>query len=227
MDAISFVLGVKSAQLRSSQLKDLVYRGRRLARGPTDGSEDTGDQDDAQDDSDGEEGQGEGTAKKAWVLAVYEDENKKEWFFQRMCVSRVTLASPRGSHRFIAFLPLVHPSIVSTTRLSRMLPTILLSSRTTSLSKQKTSSSSREMWKPLPPNHRENLPVSLSKSLVPSSWRQITRRQRKHKNELPRTLRSILRRGGVSLVKYDSIKNKRAKQNTLRVSVKKKFVPLR
>ncbi|TFK48882.1 P-loop containing nucleoside triphosphate hydrolase protein [Heliocybe sulcata] len=32
MDAISFVLGVKSAQLRSSQLKDLVYRGRRLAR---------------------------------------------------------------------------------------------------------------------------------------------------------------------------------------------------
>jgi chromosome segregation ATPase len=32
MDAISFVLGVKSAQLRSSQLRDLVYRGRRLAR---------------------------------------------------------------------------------------------------------------------------------------------------------------------------------------------------
>ena len=28
MDAISFVLGVKSAQLRSSQLKDLIYRGR-------------------------------------------------------------------------------------------------------------------------------------------------------------------------------------------------------
>ena len=32
MDAISFVLGVKSAQLRSSQLKDLVYRGRRLQK---------------------------------------------------------------------------------------------------------------------------------------------------------------------------------------------------
>ncbi|KAI0261412.1 RecF/RecN/SMC, partial [Russula aff. rugulosa BPL654] len=31
MDAISFVLGVRSAQLRSSQLRDLVYRGRRLA----------------------------------------------------------------------------------------------------------------------------------------------------------------------------------------------------
>ncbi|KAN0084141.1 RecF/RecN/SMC [Tylopilus felleus] len=83
MDAISFVLGVKSAQLRSSQLKDLVYRGRRLARGPSDGSEDTQGQDDAEDDSDGEENEGEGTAKKAWVLAVYEDEKKKEWLFQR------------------------------------------------------------------------------------------------------------------------------------------------
>ena len=30
-----------------------------------------------------EEGEGEGTAKKAWVLAVYEDQNKREWKFQR------------------------------------------------------------------------------------------------------------------------------------------------
>lgn len=117
MDAISFVLGVKSAQLRSSQLKDLVYRGRRLARGPTDGSEDTQDQDDRKDESDEEENQGEGTAKKAWVLAVYEDENKKEWFFQRTCVSRSTFASVRASHPPIAFPPLVHPSIVSTIEL--------------------------------------------------------------------------------------------------------------
>ncbi|KAI0078626.1 cohesin complex subunit psm1 [Panus rudis PR-1116 ss-1] len=75
MDAISFVLGVKSAQLRSSQLKDLVYRGRRLARGSQVGSE-------AQDEEE-EEGEGEGTAKKAWVLAVYEDADGKEWTFQR------------------------------------------------------------------------------------------------------------------------------------------------
>lgn len=94
MDAISFVLGVKSAQLRSSQLKDLVYRGRRLARGPTDGSEDTQDQEDAEDDSDGEQDQGEGTAKKAWVLAVYEDGKKKEWFFQRTCVSHCSCLCP-------------------------------------------------------------------------------------------------------------------------------------
>ena len=29
------------------------------------------------------EGEGEGTAKKAWVLAVYEDADMKEWRFQR------------------------------------------------------------------------------------------------------------------------------------------------
>ena len=39
MDAISFVLGIKSAQLRSSQLKDLVYRGRRLENGSADASQ--------------------------------------------------------------------------------------------------------------------------------------------------------------------------------------------
>ena len=39
MDAISFVLGVKSAQLRSSQLKDLVYRGRRLEKSSADASQ--------------------------------------------------------------------------------------------------------------------------------------------------------------------------------------------
>ncbi|GJE85341.1 chromosome segregation protein SMC [Phanerochaete sordida] len=76
MDAISFVLGVKSAQLRSSQLKDLVYRGRRLARnGEELPSEATPDDED--------EGDGEGTAKKAWVLAVIQDADGKEWQFQR------------------------------------------------------------------------------------------------------------------------------------------------
>lgn len=77
MDAISFVLGVKSAQLRSSQLKDLVYRGRRLARE----SAEAGSQ--AVEEDEEEEDEGEGTAKKAWVLAVYEDAEKKEWRFQR------------------------------------------------------------------------------------------------------------------------------------------------
>jgi structural maintenance of chromosome 1 len=78
MDAISFVLGIKSAQLRSSQLKDLVYRGRRLARG--DGPL-------PEEEQEEETHEGEGTAQKAWVLAVYEDEAKKEWKFQRTCAT--------------------------------------------------------------------------------------------------------------------------------------------
>jgi structural maintenance of chromosome 1 len=84
MDAISFVLGVKSAQLRSSQLKDLVYRGRRLGTHGVDGESDAGEENEAEEEEEAEDG--EGTAKKAWVLAVYEDENKKKWNFQRTCV---------------------------------------------------------------------------------------------------------------------------------------------
>jgi structural maintenance of chromosome 1 len=82
MDAISFVLGVRSAQLRSSQLRDLVYRGRRLARDNADGTSQPDQEDEVED-----EREGEGTAKKAWVLAVFEDERKKEWLFQRTCVA--------------------------------------------------------------------------------------------------------------------------------------------
>ena len=74
MDAISFVLGIKSAQLRSSQLRDLVYRGRRLEKGEVDASMAVDDEDD--------EG-GEGDAKKAWVLAVYKDSAGVEWRYQR------------------------------------------------------------------------------------------------------------------------------------------------
>lgn len=33
MDAISFVLGVKSVHMRSQQLRDLIYRGRVLENG--------------------------------------------------------------------------------------------------------------------------------------------------------------------------------------------------
>ncbi|KIK41440.1 hypothetical protein CY34DRAFT_85399 [Suillus luteus UH-Slu-Lm8-n1] len=81
MDAISSVLGVKSAQLRSSQLKDFVY--------PWMGSEVTQNQED-DDDSDGK---GEGTAKKAWVLAVSQDEKKRsgnsnECVFYLVCLTR-------------------------------------------------------------------------------------------------------------------------------------------
>jgi structural maintenance of chromosome 1 len=86
MDAISFVLGIKSAQLRSSQLRDLVYRGRRLARDSGEGASVPDEEDEEEDEDDGE-----GTAKKAWVLAVFEDEKEKEWLFQRTYVAFTAL----------------------------------------------------------------------------------------------------------------------------------------
>ncbi|WVW83042.1 hypothetical protein I302_105059 [Kwoniella bestiolae CBS 10118] len=80
MDAISFVLGVKSAQLRSTQLKDLVYRGRKAAQ-----------IDDEEMDIDEETQQtqlGSDTdARTAWVMVVYEDEKGKEWSFRRRSVA--------------------------------------------------------------------------------------------------------------------------------------------
>ncbi|KAG6902949.1 hypothetical protein C0995_009341 [Termitomyces sp. Mi166 len=79
MDAISFVLGVKSVQLRSSQLKDLVYRGRRLGKTDLEEGSEAG----AAEEDDNGEGEGEGTAKKASVLAVYQDAEGQEWKFQR------------------------------------------------------------------------------------------------------------------------------------------------
>ena len=96
MDAISFVLGVKSAQLRSSQLKDLVYRGRRL------GKEDDPNGDDASHDED-DTNEGEGTAKKAWVVAVYEDETGTLYRFQRTYViSSNTYFLPGDANMFMS-----------------------------------------------------------------------------------------------------------------------------
>ncbi|KAK9717729.1 Structural maintenance of chromosomes protein 1 [Basidiobolus ranarum] len=71
MDAISFVLGVKSSQLRSSQLKDLIYRGRALRK----------------DETLEEASVEESMPKKAFVTAVYEDDNKQEIKFTRTITS--------------------------------------------------------------------------------------------------------------------------------------------
>lgn len=138
MDAISFVLGVKSNQLRSNVLKDLIYRGREAAQGQEDVSGGNGNGDEGakkakpkpksekpetkttsrkrkqrEDDSDAseeEEGSdeeedaeqksadenepeeeddaqagrtGENDAKTAWVMAVYEDADAKEFKYKR------------------------------------------------------------------------------------------------------------------------------------------------
>lgn len=75
MDAISFVLGVKSAQLRSTQMKDLVYRGRRATDDDAmDLDEESQETQDTQEDAD---------ARTAFVVAVYEDDKNKEWRFKR------------------------------------------------------------------------------------------------------------------------------------------------
>lgn len=64
MDTISFVLGIKSGQLRSSQLKDFVYRRRRLAKnGIEDVSEPGKDEGEDDDEGHGEGGEGERIAK--------------------------------------------------------------------------------------------------------------------------------------------------------------------
>lgn len=70
MDALSFVLGVRSAQLRSTQLKDLIYRGG------------VDDDDDADDEEEGESNIGK-DASTASVTAVYRDRDDTEYQFKR------------------------------------------------------------------------------------------------------------------------------------------------
>ncbi|KAJ2910478.1 Structural maintenance of chromosomes protein 1 [Coemansia aciculifera] len=67
MDAISFVLGVRSAHLRSTQLKDLVYRGRTVETRNGHIIDEAGDQ----------------STRRAWVKAVYEDSEERTIVFQR------------------------------------------------------------------------------------------------------------------------------------------------
>ncbi|KAI5458384.1 hypothetical protein BGZ63DRAFT_416080 [Mariannaea sp. PMI_226] len=70
MDAISFVLGIKSSHLRSAHLKDLVYRGRVLKTSKIndDGSVDTNGHANGFDDGDDKASRGD--PKTAWVMAV-------------------------------------------------------------------------------------------------------------------------------------------------------------
>lgn len=77
MDAISFVLGVRSAQLRSTRLQDLIYRAgvKNAAEAEAGAEGDDGEQD-------AREG-GVAAAKSAWVMAVYVDGDGKEWRYQR------------------------------------------------------------------------------------------------------------------------------------------------
>ncbi|GKZ67040.1 structural maintenance of chromosomes protein 1 [Aspergillus niger] len=95
MDAISFVLGIKSSHLRSTNLRDLVYRGRVLRTSKVDASgnaieaEANGD-DQAEDGIDGEQSQdpsGKNDPRTAWVMAVYEDDAGEEQQWRRSITS--------------------------------------------------------------------------------------------------------------------------------------------
>lgn len=99
MDAISFVLGIKSSHLRSTHLKDLVYRGRVLKNSKinadgtaTDDSPNAHPNGNGQangDASDGEEEDSQPPASQrddpqtAWVMAVYEDDAGEEQKWRR------------------------------------------------------------------------------------------------------------------------------------------------
>ena len=92
MDAISFVLGIKSSHLRSVHLRDLVFRGRvlRTSKINGDGSATTNGvngQINGGANSDEEEShkstQELNDPKSAWVMAVYEDDAGDEQLWKR------------------------------------------------------------------------------------------------------------------------------------------------
>ena len=88
MDAISFVLGIKSSHLRSAHLKDLVYRGRVLKTSKIndDGSAEANGGASAQPEAD--EKASRGDPKTAWVMAVYEDDAGEEQKWKRAITSQ-------------------------------------------------------------------------------------------------------------------------------------------
>ncbi|KAI7159380.1 RecF/RecN/SMC protein [Hortaea werneckii] len=97
MDAISFVLGIKSSHLRSTHLKDLIYRGRVLKQSKinADGTavDDDGDEEgdansDAEAGADDEEAETQTSTQRsdpqsAWVMALYEDDAGEEQRWKR------------------------------------------------------------------------------------------------------------------------------------------------
>jgi len=94
MDAISFVLGIKSSHLRSTHLRDLIYRGRILKTSKinADGTatEGAGNENEAaepaEENEDGAESQSLGLRNDpttAWVMAVYEDDGGDEHLWKR------------------------------------------------------------------------------------------------------------------------------------------------
>ena len=91
MDAISFVLGIKSSHLRSAHLKDLVYRGRVLktskinddgSAAPVTNGHANGDGEGSDEDTQSQRRE-RNDPKSAWVMAVYEDDTGDEVKWKR------------------------------------------------------------------------------------------------------------------------------------------------
>lgn len=97
MDAISFVLGIKSSHLRSTHLRDLVYRGRVLKHSKIDANGDvveeegdgqaTGAAEAEDDDQDTQTSTQRNDPQTAWVMAVYEDDAGEEQRWKRSITS--------------------------------------------------------------------------------------------------------------------------------------------
>lgn len=99
MDAISFVLGIKSSHLRSMNLRDLVYRGRVLRTSkvdgapvpddaPADGEDGNTQREDGSDVEDSQTQNSSNDPKTAWVMAVYEDDAGEEQQWRRSITSQ-------------------------------------------------------------------------------------------------------------------------------------------
>lgn len=97
MDAISFVLGIKSSHLRSTNLRDLVYRGRVLktskvdvdGQNITNGEENQNEREQESEKVDGsQDAGGVNDPKTAWVMAVYEDDAGEEQQWRRSITSQ-------------------------------------------------------------------------------------------------------------------------------------------
>lgn len=99
MDAISFVLGIKSSHLRSTHLRDLVYRGRVLKNNKIDANGDVVEDDgegqangaaeleEEDDDQDTQTRSQRNDPQTAWVMAVYEDDAGEEQRWKRSITS--------------------------------------------------------------------------------------------------------------------------------------------
>ena len=91
MDAISFVLGIKSSHLRSTNLKELVFRGRVLKRSNVDGEAQRNGVNGHVEDEPASQVNGtqeRNDPKSAWVMAVYEDDAGMEQHFKRAITSQ-------------------------------------------------------------------------------------------------------------------------------------------